>query len=872
MSDHDPTITRRHLPSAIWFLPLLAAIIAGWLVYKNYDGKGIIIEVIFDSAAGLEANKTKVFYRGLPTGVVKELKIDNDLQRIKALIEMVPQTEKTLTDQAQFWLVKPQVSLSGVRGLETLLSGSYISFQPGEKGIQKRSFEALDQPPPPIKNASGLYITLTSDSARSVYQGAKVYFRDIEVGEVLSHALAADGTQVLIETYIEPRFTYLIKENTRFWNASGIKIKADLSKIDIQIGSLASIIAGGIHFSTPDETASPVKNSQILPLYDDYEAAQDGIEVTLRFPGATELREGAIVQSRGIQIGRVKQITLTDDFKHLDTILLIDPRAQDLLKEGSLFWLQKPEISIENLGNIGTLLRGSYIELEPGQGTEKRSFTALQIAPTKRQLSQGKAIELRTDQLGSISKGSPILYRQLPVGEVINYELDSKGEQVIIHAAIEQRYTHLLQSNSRFWNASGVNLTADIDGIELHTESAAAIFRGGIAFFNPPQTKKATAENAIKTTPYPLYSDYHQASQQGVLTDQRFQNALKIRLHSLESGSLKAGDPVLYKQITVGEIAQTVLNKDGKGVTLYAFIDPAYSHLLNEGSRFWNASGIKANFSLQKMSIRSESLKTLISGGIAFETDHSGAAIKPNHLFTLYEDRTTSKQQPLGIQVTFPIGKNIQPNSDVRYNGQAIGKVVNVAVVNDGKALRVNIDLFRDGHFLARKNSLFWVVAPTIRLSGIDHPAGILTGNYIEALSGDGPATFSFNGSSKAPAFQNKTGLNLVIHAPSLGSLFKGSPIFYRQVPVGSVTGYDLTNNGQNVEIYINIKPEYALFVRSDSLFRNISGVKMDISLFGGINVKADSLETIIGGGLSFTSPPDSEPAKSGDIFNIDEI
>ncbi|SFG72789.1 PqiB family protein [Neptunomonas qingdaonensis] len=868
MSDHDPVITRRHLPSAIWFLPLLAAIIAGWLVYKNYDGKGILIEVIFDSAAGLEANKTKVFYRGLPTGVVKELKVDNDLRRVRALIEMVPQTEKSLTDQAQFWLVKPQVSLSGVRGLETLLSGSYISFQPGDKGLHKRSFEALDQPPPPIKNASGLYITLTADNARSVYQGAKVYFRDIEVGEVLSHALATDGKKVLIETYIEPRFTYLIKENTRFWNASGIKVKADLPKIDIQIGSLASIIAGGIHFSTPDETAPPASNSQILPLYDDYEAAQDGIEVQLRFPGATELREGASVLSRGIQIGRVKQVTLTDDFKYLDSILLIDPRAQDLLKEGSRFWLQKPELSLENLDQLGTLLRGSHIELEPGQGSAQRSFTALQIAPIKRQLSQGKAIELRTDQLGSITKGSPVLYRQLPVGEVINYELDAKGEQVIIYAAIEQRYSHLVKSNSRFWNASGIDLTANIDGIELRTESAATLFRGGIAFFNPPETKKATT----KVTVYSLYSDYHQASQQGALTDQRFQNALKIRLHSLESGSLKAGDPILYKQITVGEIAQTVLNKDGKGVTLYAFIDPAYTHLINEGSRFWNASGIKADFSLQQLSIRSESLKTLISGGIAFDTDYPGAGIKPNHMFTLYQDRITSQQQPLGIQVIFPAGKNIQPNSDVRYKGQTVGKVVNVAVIHDGEALRVNIDLFRDGHFLARKNSRFWVVAPTIRLSGIEHPEGLLTGNYIEALSGDGPATFAFSGSHKAPIFQNKNGLNLIIRTPTLGSLFKGSPIFYRQVPVGAVTGYDLTNNGENVEIYVNIQPEYALFVRSNSQFRNVSGVKMDISLFGGVKVNADSLETMIGGGLSFTSPADSTPAQSGDTFNIDEM
>uniref|UniRef100_UPI003568CB2A MlaD family protein n=1 Tax=Neptunomonas sp. TaxID=1971898 RepID=UPI003568CB2A len=159
-----------------------------------------------------------------------------------------------------------------------------------------------------------------------------------------------------------------------------------------------------------------------------------------------------------------------------------------------------------------------------------------------------------------------------------------------------------------------------------------------------------------------------------------------------------------------------------------------------------------------------------------------------------------------------------------------------------------------------------------IRLSGIEHPEGLLTGNYIEALSGDGPATFSFSGSHKAPIFQNKNGLNLIIRTPALGSLFKGSPIFYRQVPVGVVTGYDLTNNGENVEIYVNIQPEYALFVRSNSQFRNVSGVKMDISLFGGVKVNADSLETMIGGGLSFTSPADSTAARSGDVFNIDEM
>lgn len=867
MSDHDPVITRRRLPSAIWFLPFLAAMIAGWLVYKNYSEKGVQIEVTFDSAAGLEANKTKVLYRGLPAGVVKELKIDEDLSRVKAVIEMVPQTANTLTNEALFWLVKPQVSLTGVRGLETLLSGHYIGFQPGTSGKTTYSFDAQDQPPPPIKNAEGLYITLTADNARSVYQGAKVYYRDIEVGEVLRHALSPDGQKVLIETYIEPRFTYLIKSNTHFWNASGIKIKADLPQIDIQVGSLASIIAGGIHFSSPDQSAPEATSGQIFPLYDDYEAAEDGIEVKLRFPGATEISEGAAVKSRGIQIGRVKQSTLTDDFEFLDTVLLIDPRARELLKEGSRFWLQKPEITIENLAQIGTILRGSYIELDPGQGAERLAFTALESAPIKAQLTRGKSIELHAEQLGSVSKGSPILYRQMPVGEVISYELDEDGKKVLIHAIIQQRYSHLLKPNSRFWNASGVIVDASIEGIKVDTESAAAIFRGGISFFNPIANKADKKD----THKYRLFSNRSDATEQGKLLEDQFKGALAIRLTTSDAGSLSTGAPILFKQVPVGEVIHKQLSKDGSSITLLALVKQEFAHLIQTNSRFWNASGVRTEISLKRMSVQTESLQSILTGGIAFTNDTAAPTAERNHLFTLYPNEQASTQQPLKATIVFPSGKNIQPFADVRYKGQVVGQVNRVEVINTGKNIKATIDLFRDGHFLARENSLFWIVKPTIRLSAIENPEGVLTGNYIESLEGSGKTSVNFTGLASAPPFSRDSGLNLIVKTAELGSLQKGSPVFFRQVPVGTVNGFDLDKNGSGVEVFINIKPQYADYVKADSVFTNISGVRVDASFFGGINLKAESLETIIGGGLSFTSPTNSAKAQSGAIFTIED-
>ena len=126
---------------------------------------------------------------------------------------------------------------------------------------------------------------------------------------------------------------------------------------------------------------------------------------------------------------------------------------------------------------------------------------------------------------------------------------------------------------------------------------------------------------------------------------------------------------------------------------------------------------------------------------------------------------------------------------------------------------------------------------------------------------------FQFKGLTKPPAFRNFDGLNLIVQVPELGSLMKGSPVFYRQVPVGNVTNFDLPAVGQHVNVFVNIHPEYTSYVRADSEFENISGVRMDLSLFGGLKIRAESLETIVGGGLSFTSPANSPKAASGAVF-----
>ncbi|GGO86842.1 paraquat-inducible protein B [Marinobacterium nitratireducens] len=871
VADAQPAQVRRHRgPSAVWILPLLAALIAGWLVYKNYREAGIAVEVVFDSAEGLEVNKTKLLYKGLPGGTLTALRLNEDLRTVTATIEVAPEAEQLLSASTEFWLVKPQVSLSGVRGLETLLSGYYIGVRPGE-GPPARHFRALREPPPPDKDDEGLYVTLFAASAESINRGSRIYFRHIDVGEVVDYRLSDTGGDILIDLYIEPRYAHLVKKNSRFWNASGIQVKADLPQVDVRFGSLASIIAGGIHFYNAPFESPPAVSGDQFRLYADFEAAEDGIEVALTFPGTAALSEGTDVISRGIRIGRVRDLRLSDDYSELRAKLLIDPRARDLLRAGSRFWLEKPELTLDGLGDWRTLVKGSHIELEPGTGQEQFRFEALEMAPARPPVYSGLPIDLVTERLGSVSRGSPILYRQLPVGQVTGYELIDKGERVLIHAVIDEQYRGLVASHSRFWNSSGIRFAASLEGVEVDSESLRSLVAGGISFFTPDIRDPRPAAPDQR---FELHDDFGDASQQGRLLYAERADKKVVRLHADTLGSLGVGSPVLYKQLPVGTVNNYRLAEDGDGIDIELLIDKPYRHLVTSTSRFWNASGVSLQFHPQQgLKLNTGSLSSLVAGGVAFETPAGGETVPVSHRFTLYADRTTSIEQGLEIRILFPPDQELEAGAPIRYRGVTVGRIEDVRLYDAKGTLDARAVLFREGHFLARKGSWFWITRPEVRLSEIRHPANLIFGNYVEVSPGPDNAEPSryFIAASDAPQDYYGNGLNLVLSSRQLGSLEKGSRVFYRQVPVGEVTGFRLSGDGQTVEVFAHIRAEHAHLVRSGSQFWNISGFQADFSLFKGLKLDGATLESLVGGGIAFRSPPEGGRVANGSHFELHE-
>ena len=263
--------------SAIWVLPLIALIIGGWLGWRAYSQQGIEIQVRFESGEGIQVNKTEVVYKGMTVGKVKTLALDDEGSNrgVIATIEMNKDVEQYLKTNTRFWLVKPSVSLAGITGLETLVSGNYIAASPGD-GEPTRKFKALSEEPPLSDAKPGLHLTLKADRLGSLNRGSPVFYKQIQVGQVKSYLLSEDQSTVEIKVYIEPTYANLVRKHTRFWNASGISIDANLSGLKVRSESLSSIVAGGIAFATPENRKDSPPTDPSLPfrLYEDFDTPQ----------------------------------------------------------------------------------------------------------------------------------------------------------------------------------------------------------------------------------------------------------------------------------------------------------------------------------------------------------------------------------------------------------------------------------------------------------------------------------------------------------------------------------------------------------------------------------------------------------------------
>lgn len=307
--------------SVVWLVPVIALLVALGIAWNSYAGRGTLIEITFQNASGLEAGQTTLRYRDVTIGVVEKVGFAPDLRNVVASVRVANDVAEYIDAEAQFWVVRPEVSVRGISGLDTVLSGAYIAglWDNTSSGAQY-SFTGLEVPP--LMSGSemgGLSITLRLRDGNQISAGAPIIHKGIEVGSVGEPRLAPDGDLVLIDAVIDAPYDRMITSNTRFWDASGFDIRFGAGGVELDVRSLASLIQGGINFDNVISGGDPVDPGQEYDVFADETAARSSVftsaavdqmlPLSVVFDGSVAgLTVGAAVNYRGLTVGTVTDL------------------------------------------------------------------------------------------------------------------------------------------------------------------------------------------------------------------------------------------------------------------------------------------------------------------------------------------------------------------------------------------------------------------------------------------------------------------------------------------------------------------------------------------------------------------------------------
>ncbi|NOQ65282.1 MAG: MCE family protein, partial [Methyloprofundus sp.] len=459
-----------------------------------------------------------------------------------------------------------------------------------------------------------------------------VLYKKIQVGQVHDFRLDDKGEYVLINIYITERYAHLISGQSRFWNTSGINVKVGTAGLDIQTGTVDTILTGGIEFITPNLKHKKVKNGISYPLYESYAAVMDnGFHIykqakntqliSLKTTELGSLELGSKLYYKKIPVGKIVDYRLA---KQSDEIIIkaeIDKDYRHLISHKTRFWrnsgLQvKADLSGVNvdMASVHSLLNGGVSFANTPFSTPKSQHAYALYKDKQHALQQVEEIQIKFALAEGISAGTAIKYLGIKVGEINRVELADNNQSIIAYAQLINSATDFTRKGTRFYRIS-----AEL-GL-FKNKNLSTLIKGDYLEIVPGKGAKQTQFTAE-------------------LKRAEIENGLHIILRSAHLGSIKRGNTIFYRQIAVGKVSDFRLSSHAQFVLIDIMIAAKYAALVKSNTRFWNASGVSMDLGLfSGVQVQTQSLESIVSGGIAFATPNEEAAnARDNQVFELYKE------------------------------------------------------------------------------------------------------------------------------------------------------------------------------------------------------------------------------------------
>jgi paraquat-inducible protein B len=377
VTNNSPIIKKKPRISGIWILPIIAGLVGIGMMYKEWQDRGQSITIAFENAEGLEIKKTKVKFKSVDIGILNDIEFNEEGDGILAKLVIEREMTKFLRSDSQFWVVRPRIGSSGISGIGTLLSGAYITMEPGKNQELGTNFKGLESPPISSPNDEGLKVSLVSSGGKALRQGNPVMYRGFEVGAVEAVDFDIETRAITYDIFINAPFHHLITTNTFFWNAGGYEFSTTGQGFSVDFASIETIISGGIEFDIPSDLGlgERITEAASFKLYDNKtsvteDRAYEYLEyVILVDDSVAGIQKGTPVEYRGIRIGRVARPylgfhqtqTIDPQEERIPVVIHVEPRR---LAEGpsyTLDWFDKQFKDWIKNGLTATLESANYL-------------------------------------------------------------------------------------------------------------------------------------------------------------------------------------------------------------------------------------------------------------------------------------------------------------------------------------------------------------------------------------------------------------------------------------------------------------------------------------------------------------------------------